>query len=156
MKIRESVQGQDHPNTAGSYNNIGIVYRNKGDYDKALEYYLKAVKIREAVLGENHPSTALSYNNISWIYHLMGIYEKALPWAEKAVAAFPNNPGIIDTLATVYQGLDRYDEALEQFELCLKLKKEQGASEADIHETEEKIEELKNKIKVFSSNLSNY
>ena len=149
LKIRESVQGQNHPNTAGSYNNIGLVYSDKGDYDKAREYYLKAVKIREAVLGENHPSTALSYNNISWTYHLMGIYEKALPWAEKAVAAFPNNPGIIDTLATVYQGLDRYDEALEQLELCLKLKEEQGASEADIHETEEKIEELKNKMNVL-------
>ena len=61
--------------------------------------------------------------------------------------AFPNNPGIIDTLATVYQGLGRYDEALEQFELCLKLQKEQGASEDSIHETEEKIKELKKQMK---------
>ena len=73
----------------------------------------------------------------------MGKYEDALPWAEKAVVASPNNPEIIDTLATVYQGLGRYDEAMEQFELCLKLKKEQEASEESIHETEEKIGELK-------------
>ena len=73
----------------------------------------------------------------------MGKYHDALTWAEKAVAASPNIPEIIDTLATVYQGLGRYDEAMEQFELCLKLEKEQEASEESIHETEEKIAELK-------------
>jgi len=46
-----------------------------------------------------------------------------------------------------FQDLGRYNDALEQFELCLKLKKEQGASEADIRETEEKIEELKKLMK---------
>ena len=63
------------------------------------------------------------------------------------MAIFPNNPQIIDTFATVYQGLGRYNEALEQFELCLKLKKEQGVSEDSIRETEEKIEELKKMMK---------
>ena len=38
-------------------------------------------------------------------------------------------------------------DALEQFELCLKLKKERGDSEESIHETEEKIEELKKQMK---------
>ena len=76
----------------------------------------------------------------------MGKYEEALPWAEKAVEAFPQNPNIIDTLAIVYQDLGRYDEAMEQFELCLKLCKEQEDSE-DIHETEAKITELKELMK---------
>ena len=146
-EIREKALGKEHPVTAGSYNNIGIVCKNKGDYDKALEYHLKAMEIREKILGKEHPKTAWSYNNIAWTYHLMDKYKEALPWAEKAVAAFPNNSDIIDTLATVYQGLGRYDEALEQFELCLKLGKEQGDSEESIHETEEKIEELKKQMK---------
>ena len=70
-------------------------------------------------------------------------YEDALPWAEKATAAYPDNPGIIDTLATVYQGLGRYNEAMEQFELCLKLYKENEKSEEGIRSTEEKINKLK-------------
>ena len=73
----------------------------------------------------------------------MGKYNEALPWAEKAVAAFPVTPYIIDTLASVYQDLGRYDEALEQFELCLKLKHGQNASHDSIRETEEKITALK-------------
>ena len=111
-----------------------------------MEYYRKALEIREKALGAEHSGTASSYNNIAWTYHLMGKYEEALSWAEKAVAAFPNNPGVFDTLATVYQGLGRYDEAMEQFELCLKLYKEQENSEG-IQRTEEKIASLKELMK---------
>lgn len=145
-RLREEMLGKDHPRTAASYNNIGIVYFNLGDYDKALEYYKQAMDIRGRALGKEHPNTVQSYNDIAWTYHLLGKYKEALPWAEKAVASFPEHPEIIDTLATVYHGLDRYDEALEKFELCLKLKKEQGANEASIRETEEKIESLKQKL----------
>lgn len=84
-----------------------------------------------------------AYNDLAWTYHLMNKYEDALPWAEKATAAYPDNPGIIDTLATVYQGLGRYNEAMEQFELCLKLYKENEKSEQGIRSTEEKINKLK-------------
>ena len=145
LDVKEKVLGKEHPSTASSYNNIGIVYRNLGDYLKALEYYKRALDIMERVLGKEHPNTAWSYNSMAWTYHLMGKYEEALPWAEKAVAAFPDNANIIDTLATVYQGLGRYDEAMEQFELCLKLYKEQGSPEG-IQETEAKIAELKRRI----------
>lgn len=103
----------------------------------ALEYYTKA-----AEQGDEY-----AYNQVAWVFHLNEKYEEALPWAEKAVVAFPGNPNIIDTLATVYQDLGRYNESLEQFELCLKLKKEQGATEESIHETEEKIEEMKKIMK---------
>ena len=122
---------------------MGNVYEDRGEYDKALEYYKLALEIQEKVLGKEHPDTAWSYNNIGWTYHLMSKYEEALPWAEKAVKAFPQNPGIIDTLATVYQGLGRYNEALEQFELCLMLQREQGATEKSIQEIETKTTELK-------------
>jgi tetratricopeptide (TPR) repeat protein len=119
-------------------------------YDKALEVYSRLIKLCEESYGKEHPNTAWLYNQIAWTYHLMGKYEEALPWAEKAVDASPQNPGIIDTLATVYQGLGRYNEALVQFELCLKLKKEQDATEESIHETEAKIAELKNLMKTNS------
>jgi TPR repeat protein len=117
-----------------------MYYSGKGveqDYKTSIEWNMMAAK----------QGYKYSYNGLAWTYHLMGKYEEALPWAEKAVAAFPNNPEIIDTLATVYQGLGRYDDALEQFELCFELKKERGDSEESIYETEEKIEELKKQMK---------
>ena len=110
------------------------------DYFKAIEWYQKAAE-------QGYEKT---YNELAWTLHLLGRYNEALPWAEKAVEAFSETPYVIDTLAAVYQDLCRYDEALEQFELCLKLKHEQNATDDSIHETEEKIASLKNMIKTNS------
>ena len=173
LDIKEEVLGKEHPDTARSYNNIGLVYNNRRDYVKALEYYKKAAEQGSAQaqfnlgrmyfygLGTDQDYTKAAewyqksseqgykpaYNGLAWTYHLMGKYGDALPWAEKAVEVSPQNPNIIDTLASVYQDLGRYDDALEQFELCLKLQKEQGATEKSIQETEAKIAELKELMK---------
>ncbi len=42
-----------------SYNNIGLVHANKGEHDKALEYWEKAHAILLNKLGPNHPNTKL-------------------------------------------------------------------------------------------------
>lgn len=83
------------------------------------------------------------YNNYAWHLHLEGKYEEALPWAEKAMNNTTDEPEITDTLAVVYQGLGRYDEAMEKFELCIKLKQAQDFDEKSIEETKNKIAELK-------------
>ncbi len=51
-----------------SYNNIGLIYFNKGDKDKALKYYYKSLEIRKDNLPPNHPDIATSYNNIGEVY----------------------------------------------------------------------------------------
>ena len=131
LDIYERVHGKEVFKTVNIYHKIGNIYSKLGCYDKALEWYSKATKRYKRY-----------YNKLAWTYHLLGKYEEALPWAEKAVAAFPNKPRIINTLAIVYQGLGRYEEALQQFELCLKLYKEQDNSEG-INRTETKVAELK-------------
>ncbi len=37
--------GENHPNVAGSYNNIAVIYYNQGKYDDALELLNKALNI---------------------------------------------------------------------------------------------------------------
>jgi preprotein translocase subunit SecA/nephrocystin-3 len=135
-KIRESLLGKEHHDTLTSYYYIADVYYEMSNYPLALDYY-KMVAIR------NYES---AYNDLACVYQLMEEYDKALPWAEKAVEAVPQDPNIIDTLATIYQDLGRYDETLEQFELCLKLYKEKENSEG-INRTETKIAELKELMK---------
>ena len=105
---------------AVSYNNIGMVYQTKSDYDKALEYLNKALTIRKSKLGEEHTDVARSYNNIGLVYQAKSDYDKALKYFNKAlaiqkaklgeehtdVATFYNNIGL------VYSDKGDYDKAL--------------------------------------------
>ena len=50
----------------------GQKYGNKGDYDRAIEFYNKSLRIRLATLGEDHPHTAMAQNNLNRIYEVMG------------------------------------------------------------------------------------
>ena len=143
------------------------------NYDKAIEWYRKAaeqgharaqcnlgylyevghgVEMDKTIAVEWYQKAAEqgykpAYNELAWTYHLMGKYEEALPWAERAISVEPSDPAVIDTIATVYQGLGRYNEAMKQFKLCLKLRKEQNQKKEKIHETEVKIAELKDLMK---------
>lgn len=57
LSIRKKVLGEEHPDVATSYYDIGGVYKSQGDLLKALEYYQKALTIRLKVLGEEHQET---------------------------------------------------------------------------------------------------
>ena len=57
LKIRLSLFGENAPEVALSYYNIGSLYIIQGDRSKALNYYENSLKIRLSVYGENHPLT---------------------------------------------------------------------------------------------------
>ena len=63
-----------------------IVYYSLGEYDKALEFYQKALKIRLHVLGENHPDVADSYSDIGFCLSIQGMHREALESHQKALA----------------------------------------------------------------------
>ncbi|KAK3606866.1 hypothetical protein CHS0354_018460 [Potamilus streckersoni] len=52
----ETVHGDNHPDTADSYDRIAEVYSNylysKKDYDRAIEYHQKALAVRRKVHGD--------------------------------------------------------------------------------------------------------
>ena len=120
-------KNNDSIDIAISYNNIGLVYSDKGDYDKALEFLNKAMTIRKAKLGEEHTDVATSYNNIGVVYYNKEDYDKALEYYNKAltiwksklgeehtdVATFYNNIGL------VYSDKGDYDKALEYYNKAL-------------------------------------
>lgn len=116
--------------TSGIYNMIGIIYWYKGDYNKALEFYYKALKIREAL--NDKKGMAASYNNIGNIHHGNGEFDKALELYFKGLRIFEemddkqrmtysyNNIGIIYS----YKG--EIDKALEFYFKALKIREELG------------------------------
>jgi tetratricopeptide (TPR) repeat protein len=65
LSIREKQLGEDHPDVAKAYNNIGLVLQTMGRMDEAKPYFTKAVDSYEASLGDSHPSLATSLNNLA-------------------------------------------------------------------------------------------
>ena len=72
--------GREDADVGALFNNMASVYEHQGDYEKALEYYWKALEIRERVLGTDHPDTAATYNNMASVFYAQGDYEKALEY----------------------------------------------------------------------------
>lgn len=123
ISIAEGLYGKEDKNTAISYNNIGLVYKKLGDYDKALEYYFKDLTINERILGNEHSDIATSYNNIGGVYYSKGNYNKALEYFCKALAIMekdhgtenPNHASSYNNLGLVYYSKGDYNTALEYY-----------------------------------------
>ena len=146
LGLCKELYGLEHPSTATSYNNIGVVYDHQGDYSKALEYYHKALAIFEKVLGLEHPSTATSYSNIGVVYDTQGDYSKALEYFYKALAieekvlglehpstaaSYNNIGGVYDNQGDYSKALEYYHKALAIFEKVLGLENPSTATSYD-------------------------
>ena len=59
------------------YNNIGTYYAYKGDYKKAKDYFLKALKYRE-----NYGKALL---NLAMVYYYEGNYEKSINYLKRLI-----------------------------------------------------------------------
>ena len=53
MDIRILTIGENNPEIANIYHNIGSLYKKQKKYNKALEYYFKCLKIEIKSLPEN-------------------------------------------------------------------------------------------------------
>ena len=59
LMILIKVLGEQHPDVATSYNNIGGALGSQGKHSEALVHHQKALTIELNVLGEEHPSPSL-------------------------------------------------------------------------------------------------
>ena len=63
---------------ATCYNNLGLSYRGRGDYDRAVKYCKDSLKIKQKLFPKYHQTLATSYANIANAYLMIGKHEKAL------------------------------------------------------------------------------
>lgn len=75
--------GERHAHTATNYNNLGVLYRSKGDVAAARSHFAAAHDITSAVLGPDHPDTVTAANNLGLALQAEG----RLPEAERVLRA---------------------------------------------------------------------
>lgn len=71
--------GNQHPNYGIAINNLAVIYRSLGYYEKALPLQLLALKVTETVSGKSDPEYPVRINNLAILYEVMGQYDKAGP-----------------------------------------------------------------------------
>jgi len=91
------------------YNNIGIAYRRKGDYDKAIEYYEKSID-----WDKGNP--AHTYKNMGNVYYDKGNYDKAIGCYEKAIELEPDYEDAYHNMGLAHQYLGNEDKANDCFQ----------------------------------------
>ena len=104
-----------------SYSNLGTVYSDTGDLEKAKEYFVWALKIQKEKLGANHVDVAMSYNNLGTVYSKTGYLEKAKEYHQLAVKIRPEQLGAnhvdvaasYNDLGTVYSDTSDLEKAKE-------------------------------------------
>ena len=88
LAIQLKVLGEDHPDTAASYNNLAVTLRAQGKYAEAEAMHRHALAILLKALGEDHPDTATSYNNLAWSLDRQGKHDDALRTWTAAAASY--------------------------------------------------------------------
>jgi tetratricopeptide (TPR) repeat protein len=112
-------------------NALAELFRNKGEYDRALPLYEECLAKRKRVLGDNHPDTLISLGNLAFLFKTKGEYDRALPLYEECLAKrkrvlgkdHPDTLISLNSLAVLFQSKGDYDHALPLLEECLAKRK---------------------------------
>jgi CHAT domain-containing protein/Tfp pilus assembly protein PilF len=80
-------QAPDHDHDlARALNNLAILHRDLGNFEKAEQLANEALSIQEKVLGPEHSDVARTLNNLALLDHDRGDNQRAEPLAKRALA----------------------------------------------------------------------
>jgi tetratricopeptide (TPR) repeat protein len=118
---------------AFTLNNIGLVYSELGEQQKALEYYSQSLPLTRAV--GDHGGEAVALTNIGSVYSALGEQQKALEYYSQSLP-----------LSRVVG--DRTQEALTLYNMALAKRSQNNLTEAlnDIESSLKIIENLRTNI----------
>jgi Flp pilus assembly protein TadD len=100
-----------HSQTPRVYINLGNISARKNDLDKAVYYYLMALKIA--------PGQTEGYVNLGYIYNAKKQYPEAEAVLKKALEISPKHANAHLNLAVVYANTGKYDQALAQAQMSI-------------------------------------
>lgn len=104
------------PNNARAYGSLGIVYKKRGEHDKAIELFEKSMS-----LGKAYPEVFLHLGDI---YFDRKDYNKAVMYLEVALKIDFSKKvrlGILNKLGRTYGKLGENEKAVEAFEEAIRL-----------------------------------
>ena len=119
---------KDESKHARLYNNLGGIYEQMDEDQKALEYYEKSLALHRA--SGNNMAISGTVGNIGVIYYNLGSYDEALSRLEESIELlrpFDNKQYLsirLQNIGNVYRKKEDYNKALDMFEEGISLSEE--------------------------------
>ncbi len=117
--LRNREQGEEHPETIVSMNDLAVLYQTRGRYDEAEALQVRCLELSRRILGEEHPQTLVMMNALALLYKKQGRHDEAEPLYKRTLELrrrvfgeeHPNTLIAMNNLAVLYKHQGRYDEA---------------------------------------------
>jgi tetratricopeptide (TPR) repeat protein len=119
----ELVSESDQDLKSALLNNIGLIYKIKGDYDNALKYYREALHIDKQL--EKLSGEAVILSNIGMIYHAKGDYDNALQHLRDALQIDEKLGDLqgkavrLNNIGLIYNAQGDYEKAMQHYKEVL-------------------------------------
>ena len=106
LEIRERTLGREHPEVAGSLNNLANAYSALRQPERARELLERALDIEVAAYGSDHPNVAMTLSNLGNLAADAGDFERAEELLSRALhareaALGPEHPAVAHTLSNL-------------------------------------------------------
>jgi len=136
LEIWEALEREDLPEDLEGtlVNDLGVLYKDSGEWDKAIEYCQRSLEIKEK-LG-NEPGVAATLNNLGNVYQGKGEWDKAIEYYQRSLEIkekVGDEHGMATTfnnLGLVYDAKGEWDKAIEYYQrdlaICEKVGNEHG------------------------------
>ncbi len=93
------------------FSNLGVAWYEKGDYEKSIKYYTRAVEL--------NPDFSEAYNNLGVSYAKQGNYSQAIKCYKKATKKELNYATPFSNLGVTFYKLGYLDRAIKYFEKAI-------------------------------------
>ncbi|WP_161634437.1 tetratricopeptide repeat-containing sensor histidine kinase [Aquimarina pacifica] len=120
VKLKKALQleqlSENISGIARAKNQLGKLYKKKGDYEKALQYYQEALDIHKT--NGNQEKLARVYNNMASLYETMDMARQAINYYHKSIDV-RENLGDIHQLLNSYYNLGNFYNQLGMYQNAL-------------------------------------
>jgi len=125
-------------NVGNCYNNMGRVFANQGEYEKAEVAFLRCLEIFELIFEAKHENIANICQNLGGVYENLGLIEKAENFYMKSMRIFEalygetneKTGGLYNNLGVLYENMGDFKKAQECLMKVLKIYEENSEESA--------------------------
>jgi tetratricopeptide (TPR) repeat protein len=122
-----------------SYYNIGNICYEKGEFEKALEYFQQCLEINMKILGTGHPYVGVAYFSVGNCQKELQLYDNAIETYLKGYEIEKNDGIFPYRLGQCYESITNLNVALDYYVLSADVRSNQEGGGLEHPATQESI-----------------